>query len=233
MLKHRFIRSAGQTDGLRELIERREEWESRRGDRLTKPEMYDNETVNSAGDDDDPWIFATVRPGSASSVSSASTVPEVGTVKRIPSPPTVRPFAVFGLTRQALRNIDITNTDDKNRTVRPRNVSKDGLKTPKRNEDSTRQYHHRQHSSPDKSTIRTVSRTHNNNTHHIRNPQQQSPEKHQMRSPEKRSSTPKPSQSTLGRKFASSVMQPAFEQVSHLYPVNIVQLLICVSYNNS
>jgi len=91
LLKHRFIRSAGQTDGLRELIERREEWESRRGDRLTKPEMYNNETVHSAGDDDDPWIFATVRPSSASSASTVSTAPIVGTVKRIPSPPSVCP----------------------------------------------------------------------------------------------------------------------------------------------
>lgn len=181
--------------------------------------MYNNETIHSAGDDDDPWIFATVRPSSsASSVSTNSTVPistipptslsttamTQGTVKRIASPPS------------ALRNIDITNTDDKNRTVRPRNVSKDSpLKIPKRTEDSTRQYpyHNNQnhHMSPDKCTIRTVSRN------HAPQSKQQSPEK-QGRSPEKRASTPRPGQSSLGRKFASSVMQPAFEQV--LFPLS-------------
>ena len=175
--------------------------------------MYNNETVHSTGDDDDPWIFATVRPSSASSVSTNSTSPistnpptslstavMQGTVKRIASPPS------------ALRNIDITNTDDKNRTVRPRNVSKDPpLKIPKRTEDSTRQYpppHQNQNHnlSPDKSTMRTVSRNHAPQT------KLQNHEK-QGRSPEKRASTPRPGQSSLGRKFASSVMQPAFEQV--------------------
>jgi serine/threonine-protein kinase 24/25/MST4 len=93
LLKHRFIRSAGQTDGLQELIERRAEWEARRGDRLSKTELYNNETVMSMAnseDDDDPWIFATVRPSSS---GAATAVPEptkdVGTVKRIPSPPSV------------------------------------------------------------------------------------------------------------------------------------------------
>ena len=90
LLKHRFIRSAGQTEGLQELIERREEWEARRGDRLSKPEMYETVGPMANSDDDDPWIFATVRPSSASSASSMSDgVTEIGTVKRIPSPPSV------------------------------------------------------------------------------------------------------------------------------------------------
>jgi serine/threonine-protein kinase 24/25/MST4 len=89
-LKHRFIRSAGQTEGLQELIERREEWEARRGDRLMKPEMYDNSTVRSTlnGEDDDPWIFATVRPSSANSTHISEPM-EIGTVKRLASPPSV------------------------------------------------------------------------------------------------------------------------------------------------
>ena len=101
LLKHRFIRSAGQTEGLQELIERREEWEARRGDRLSKPEMYQTMgtmMMNNGAEDDDPWIFATVRPGSSSSTASTSTSTtvstdpqhqQVGTVKRIASPPTV------------------------------------------------------------------------------------------------------------------------------------------------
>jgi hypothetical protein len=70
---------------------------------------------------------------------------------------------------------------------------------PRRYEDSHRM-------SIDRSTIRTVSRSH------------KSPEK-PPRSQEKRMSvTPQrsPEKSTLGRKFASSVMQPAFEQVQVL-----------------
>jgi serine/threonine-protein kinase 24/25/MST4 len=91
LLKHRFIRGAGQTEGLQELIERREEWEARRGDRLMKPEMYDNNTVRSTmtGEDDDPWIFATVRPSSANSSMHMSDTDQIGTVKRLPSPPSV------------------------------------------------------------------------------------------------------------------------------------------------
>jgi len=91
LLKHRFIRSAGQTEALQELIERREEWEARRGDRFAKPEMYNNETIRTMvndDDDDDPWIFATVRPSSRASSMSES-VMEIGTVKRIASPPSV------------------------------------------------------------------------------------------------------------------------------------------------
>jgi serine/threonine-protein kinase 24/25/MST4 len=90
LLKHRFIRSAGHTDGLQELIERREDWEARRGDRLTKTEMYKDETVRTIinGDDDDPWIFATVRPSSANSALSEGGK-HISTVKRIASPPSV------------------------------------------------------------------------------------------------------------------------------------------------
>src|SRR5271168_3909073 len=92
LLKHRFIRSAGQTEALQELIERREEWEARRGDRLSKPEMYQTMVGTMMnGEDDDPWIFATVRPGSSSSAASSASTPQVGTVKRLTSPPTVSP----------------------------------------------------------------------------------------------------------------------------------------------
>lgn len=91
LLKHRFIRSAGQTEGLKILIDRREEWEARRGDRLSKPEMYPNETIMSMvnGEDDDPWIFATVRPGS-SGTAAPEPAKDIGTVKRISSPPSVK-----------------------------------------------------------------------------------------------------------------------------------------------
>lgn len=55
-----------------------------------KPEMYDNSTVRSTlnGEDDDPWIFATVRPSSANSTHLSERM-EIGTVKRLASPPSV------------------------------------------------------------------------------------------------------------------------------------------------
>ena len=83
----------------------------------------------------------------------------------------------------------MNNIEDKNRTIRPRTASKDvmgtGTKT-RRNEDPP--------------TIRSVSRS-------IRSPEKL------VR--EKRASTPQksPEKSTMGKKFASTVMQPAFEQV--------------------
>jgi hypothetical protein len=99
-LKHRFIRNAGPTEGLQELIERREEWEARRGDRLSKTEMYETIRTVVGNEDDDPWIFATIRPGSASSattVSDGERAPEKApaTVKRIPSPLSVRHILIL------------------------------------------------------------------------------------------------------------------------------------------
>jgi hypothetical protein len=107
----------------------------------------------------------------------------------------------------------VTNTDDKNRTVRPRNVSKDALSTPtkstRRREDSRQ------------STIRTVSRSIRTPDRSTQTPDRsiKSPEKRDKRtstiqkSPEK-SPQKAPEKSTLGRRFASTVMQPAFEQVA-------------------
>ena len=52
--------------------------------------MYETVGTMVSGDDDDPWIFATVRPSSASSALSMSDgATEIGTVKRISSPPSV------------------------------------------------------------------------------------------------------------------------------------------------
>jgi len=87
------MRNAAPTETLRELIERRDDWESRRGDRLNKQEFYNQETVRTivANEDDDPWIFATVRPSSASTAATSQSDAEstVGTIKRIVSPPVV------------------------------------------------------------------------------------------------------------------------------------------------
>ena len=87
-MKHRFIRTAGSTEALQELIERREEWEARRGDRLSKIEMYNDEVVGTIdGEDDEPWVFATVRPSPSASAAEAAV--ETGAVKKLASPPSV------------------------------------------------------------------------------------------------------------------------------------------------
>lgn len=41
LLRHRFIRNAGRVEALQELIERRREWDSGRGDRPAHPKYYE------------------------------------------------------------------------------------------------------------------------------------------------------------------------------------------------
>ncbi|GAO49233.1 hypothetical protein G7K_3387-t1 [Saitoella complicata NRRL Y-17804] len=60
LLKHRFIRYAGKPTLLRELIERKQEWEARRGDRFT-PKMYEGTiTVDPHGTVTSEWSFDTI-----------------------------------------------------------------------------------------------------------------------------------------------------------------------------
>lgn len=64
MLKHRFIRHAGKVEGLQELIQHKQEWESsRNGERRVK---YYAETLRQLKapqmvQDDDDWVFDTVK----------------------------------------------------------------------------------------------------------------------------------------------------------------------------
>ena len=103
----------------------------------------------------------------------------------------------YSTNMQALRRIDVNNAGtDKNRTVRPRTASKDAMmgsptKTARRVGDTP--------------TVRNVSRSIKSSENAIR-------------TPEKRYSSPSksPEKSTLGRKFATTVMQPAFEQASQI-----------------
>jgi serine/threonine-protein kinase 24/25/MST4 len=195
---------AGSTEALQELIERREDWEARRGDRLSKIEMYNDEAVGTImdGDDDEPWVFATVRPGSSASVAESAV--EIGTVKKIATPPSVTICVRDKVDIQALRRIDVNNAGtDKNRTVRPRTASKDAMTgSPSK---TTRRI-------GDTATVRTVSRS-------IKLGENVG------RTPEKRHSNPSPrspEKSILGRKFATTVMQPAFEQVHTMFKYNLI-----------
>ncbi|KAL1966682.1 hypothetical protein VTN77DRAFT_3879 [Rasamsonia byssochlamydoides] len=61
LLKHKFIRSAGKTEALQELIQRKQDWEAGRGNAGNV--KYYAETLNtiSPKDDDDGWVFDTVK----------------------------------------------------------------------------------------------------------------------------------------------------------------------------
>lgn len=62
LLQHRFIRSAGNTEALQELVQRRQEWDGGR-DRSTQPRYYE-ETMNTIvlTDQADNWVFDTIKP---------------------------------------------------------------------------------------------------------------------------------------------------------------------------
>lgn len=61
LLQHRFIRSAGRVEGLQELIQRRQMWDSSRG-RHTHPKYYE-ETLSSmpVSEEKEDWVFDTIK----------------------------------------------------------------------------------------------------------------------------------------------------------------------------
>ena len=62
LLQHRFIRSAGKIEGLQELIVRKQDWEARKGgDRNLKYYAETLKNLSLGGDNDDDWLFETVR----------------------------------------------------------------------------------------------------------------------------------------------------------------------------
>ena len=102
LLRHRFIRGAGKVERLRDLVQRRVEWEEREagdGGRGRRVKYYE-ETLRSlpkgeageigtgaGGANDDDWVFDTVRP-SAMPVMTAPPAPN-GTVRQIPDSSTM------------------------------------------------------------------------------------------------------------------------------------------------
>jgi serine/threonine-protein kinase 24/25/MST4 len=92
LLKHKFIRSAGKTEALQELIHRKQEWDASRGIadnvRYYAETLYDTPStrllrlpeadktrhrtnISPPKDDDDGWVFDTVKPGTM--IASKST----------------------------------------------------------------------------------------------------------------------------------------------------------------
>ncbi|GKZ23500.1 hypothetical protein AbraIFM66951_008536 [Aspergillus brasiliensis] len=61
LLRHKFIRNAGKTEALQELILRRQDWDAGRG--VTHKVKYYAESLNTIRnlDDDDGWVFDTVK----------------------------------------------------------------------------------------------------------------------------------------------------------------------------
>ncbi|PGH15610.1 STE/STE20/YSK protein kinase [Polytolypa hystricis UAMH7299] len=67
LLKHKFIRNAGKTEALQELIQRRQEWDATKG--VSDNVKYYAESMNTLSaknDDEDGWVFDTVKPGTIS-----------------------------------------------------------------------------------------------------------------------------------------------------------------------
>ncbi|KAL2369978.1 STE/STE20/YSK protein kinase [Blastomyces gilchristii SLH14081] len=63
LLRHKFIRSAGKTEALQELIQRRQEWEASKG--LSDSVKYYEESMATIDhkEDEDGWVFDTLKPG--------------------------------------------------------------------------------------------------------------------------------------------------------------------------
>ena len=101
LLRHRFIRGAGKVERLRELVQRRVDWEEREagdGGKGRRVKYYE-ETLRSlprvdadagaggGGGNEDDWVFDTVRP-SAMPVTTAPPAP-MGTVQQMPDSSTM------------------------------------------------------------------------------------------------------------------------------------------------
>ena len=102
LLRHRFIRSAGKVEKLRELVQRRVDWEEREAGSggAGRRVKYYEETLRSlprvdagelgagaGGGNDDDWVFDTVRPGAMPTVTP--TPMAIGTVRQIPDSSTM------------------------------------------------------------------------------------------------------------------------------------------------
>jgi len=87
MLKHRFIRHAGRVEGLQELIQKKQEWESSRGgERNLK---YYAETLRQLKvlqvEEDDTWLFDTVKAAPQRQTSASHTQKK----RRVQRPPDI------------------------------------------------------------------------------------------------------------------------------------------------
>ena len=82
LLQHRFIRNAGPVECLQELVRRRQLWENDKGS-VSHPKLYE-ETLNtmSTRDDEDDWVFDTVKAPTIATQKHTQTLTEYHTTKR-------------------------------------------------------------------------------------------------------------------------------------------------------
>ena len=60
LLQHRFIRSAGKVEGLQELVQRKQMWDSSRG-RTPHPKLYEETMSTMSQQETDDWVFDTIK----------------------------------------------------------------------------------------------------------------------------------------------------------------------------
>ncbi|EEP79138.1 serine/threonine-protein kinase 24 [Uncinocarpus reesii 1704] len=102
LLRHKFIRGAGKTEALQELIQRRQEWEATKG--VSDGVKYYAESLNTIAlhdddGDDDGWVFDTVRPGTITSTRNIAKRPK----------PSVHSLGDLDETAEMMENLNITD----------------------------------------------------------------------------------------------------------------------------
>lgn len=83
LLQHRFIRSAGKVENLRELVQRREAWDDSQG-KSTEARLYE-ETMNtmSSRETQADWVFDTVKPPPTATIRQLSRHPSKSSTIRV------------------------------------------------------------------------------------------------------------------------------------------------------
>lgn len=83
LLQHRFIRNAGRVETLRELVRRRQTWDSNKGN-MAHPKLYEEtlNTMSARGDDSDGWVFDTVKASTIATQKHTQKVDSYQTAKR-------------------------------------------------------------------------------------------------------------------------------------------------------
>lgn len=113
LLQHRFIRSAGSTEALQELVQRRQEWDGGQN-RSTQPKYYE-ETMNTIvqADLDDNWVFDTIKAPTIVVPTHTPKRRKISTMARDHSTP-----------EQMLQRLDLNKEHDEQSPRRPTTVRK-------------------------------------------------------------------------------------------------------------
>ena len=91
LLRHKFVKSAGKTEALQELILRKQDWDANKGSE--KHLKYYAETLKSLGasENDDEWVFDTIKAAPMPNTNTGTWMPNTGTSRKTRT--TVDPFA--------------------------------------------------------------------------------------------------------------------------------------------